>query len=627
MEEPESAALLDRRATNGERLARAWEGCLRVFTCGSYNPMGGRPERKTVKTISVLYLLFFTVISLCIASAPLLSGAGDEKESKHSDSCRNWNIAIGVWIFTSLLIAGVYIVWKSIAPVPEELYEAILKKARPTKSVHFWGILLFGLGTVTLSFFSMTEFVLCSDNSTVREMAEAEEHLGKDGADEVFLTGLAVPLMTFVFIFLELACLRRFETAAFGDRLCHFLLLFHLVGAHLLLWVNPFVMEIAEGTEHAKSSGSKHTIDGGSESHGWTNSTIANCAAVKDLLRSVQPILYPCTMEFSLLMAGVFISLWMKTPTTTSGPFLANSELHSQEQSALANPADPPPDNSDIVLQQGNPTNNNAPSGTPTSTVQTIKTKVEFLRRVQVYNGFFLFLAAAVIVFIIVQLKLGNTKDTGSPRSNQVHDYLKSFLGFRQALLFAMVWCCLSALGRIVRLPQKAQTTGSNYLSLQVLLLVSAAGLALNCILSSIPIISCIVTGEKCDGSKGVEADLILVDIAMHLLETLFQILLLLEASKRDLKVDKATSDHFLRGLFRFLSATNFLLWTCDTFYDIHTLQNVSIQTLGSLYYGQKTWLMLTRLTFPLTIFFHFHSFLHFHDFIVPEENVFLLAV
>ena len=665
--------LLDRVADAAECGCAA---CLCVFTCRNWEPNQGRLERRTVKTISVLYLLLYTVVSVCMLSALLLSGnvrTREHEDSGKDDMQRKWNIAIGVWIISSLLVAGAYVVFMSVGHIPPEHYAAILTRARPTNGALSWGILLFGLGTVSLSVFSMTEYMVCPRNDTVRERIEVENHLGEDTTDDGPLVGFIAPLMSTIFVFLEMSCLRRFQTAPFAGRLRHYVLLFHLVGVHLLLWVNAFIVEIVEGTEQVRSKGiSLAEGERGMNKSNWTSSTLANCADVKDVLKTVRPILYPCTMEFSLLMAGVFSGLWQKTLAITHDP----NDLHQREQGNQpqgdraeahqhSRPAGSPqrntdnrqnhenpddrenpvnrenPDNQENGENPDNQGNENNPNneenelqdgGMPAAQVDhdnhhhavndprnTDEGRVAFLRRLQVHNGLTLVLAAAVIVFIIVLLKLGDTKDTGSPRSRQVHNYLKAFLGFRVGLLVAMVWCCVAGLGRVRRLPTRPVVQDFSF---KVLLIVSATGLTLNCVLSSIATISCIGTKEYCDGSDGTEVNLITADIVMHLVQTFTQITFLLEASKRDLGVREAISNRFLRGLLYFLSATNFLLWTCDTFYDIHTQENVSLQTIGGLFYGQSVWLILTRLTFPLTIFFHFHSFLYFHNFITPEQDV-----
>ena len=227
-----------------------------------------------------------------------------------------------------------------------------------------------------------------------------------------------------------------------------------------------------------------------------------------------------------------------------------------------------------------------------------------------------------VIVFVVILTTLGSIKkdEESVEQSKEAHTYLTSFLALRVVLLFIMTWACMAVWGCVVGLKPLQQEAGSR----DFLLLISAAGLVLYVTFASVAVISCMSkhNASECGGSPQSEMGAIMANLVMYLFETFAQIGVLLAASRRDLDTLAAIRSSWLRGRMRLLGYMNMLLWFCDTFYDIHTGNSISTQAIALRYYSRKTWLIILRLTYPLMIFFHFHSALYFHELNKSDQDV-----
>ena len=253
---------------------------------------GSEPaERKTAKVMTVFYLLLYTAVSVSVSTAGLLSG----------QRATQLNVFMEIWIILSICLGGVYLFAQSfqLISVPNDGDERRPKRRldrevmASKKDVQFWGILLFGLGTLCLSVITMTEFWICSEpvaaNSTEVESSSHSERMTTGRV----LTDFAAPLMTCAFVVLELSLIKKFRMADFNR--WHYLPLLHLVGTHLALWLDAFTDEIQVENVNYKNIGAG--VSDTSEAsaylmylHDTAANQTTNCKRVKSVLESVRPL-------------------------------------------------------------------------------------------------------------------------------------------------------------------------------------------------------------------------------------------------------------------------------------------------------------------------------------------------
>ena len=542
-----------------------------------------------VKRCSLIYLIMFILSYAAISISGLLS--------QHGGSDNGLTIADGTVTLLAIILAAGALLVRSCTAVPDGEKRSVIAKHEPkfTTDVQFWGILLFGLGTMTLHVFAMTEFYFCKPfNSSIIRMIEDKGDLGTDNADQGVVNGFIIPFFTASFVIWELMLIRRYRVAHFSHSPCNYWNLLHLVGTHIILWFQVFADEIRE-EDVVGSKAPIPTIYPPTSTRSAGMMKLAedlrnltfNCAGVKTLFKDARPILYPFTMEFSLLMAGLLISIW--NSITTDG------EPRADPPAGPARRADPP-----------EPDRQNK--------------KLEFLRRVQWYNGVALIFAAGIIVFIIVMSAIGTVqRGENVQQTHQAHTYLTAFVGFRMIILLVMLAGC-GVTWLFLKKQTRGQLAGD---SRDILLIASSIGLFAYCCLSLVAIGHCAAHGKDCNGSGTTEITFLMMESVMLIVQTVIQVGVLMEASRRTLETISGIDTYILRGTMRLLGYLNFLLWVCDTFYDIHTKKSISTQAIASSYFGSTTWAVLVRLMFPLSIFFHFHSSLYFHQLNTSELNVY----
>ena len=158
------------------------------------------------------------------------------------------------------------------------------------------------------------------------------------------------------------------------------------------------------------------------------------------------------------------------------------------------------------------------------------------------------------------------------------------------SVILVCLWITLMAL-------QSQKPAWYSYNSDDALLIVSFTGVLLYSGLSLTATITELHT-------FGVTAVYSLVRCALVLVESMLQVTAIVKAVRFRPSSKRLHSD-VVRQCALFLLTTNIALWGRDSFFELHDLVTIPVQ---SKLFGETTWKVLTLFAYPLCIFFRFHA-------------------
>ena len=394
------------------------------------------------------------------------------------------------------------------------------------------------------------------------------------------LSGMAFSVFKAVFIIAQILFLRKFSDATLHKSQNIRLVLFHILGTNVCLWVRALFSHV-------------RLINKSSFQFNPLNQTVA-CDNQKTPMSQIwfasEPYLYPFTMEYSLISGGILFMMWSGLRDLNLDPqdiyiYDEISEWNTSEAGDFK-------DDSSGYIGSSTPSTSwsRSQSHASLSTASVCKSCQETREAIRdSYTSSsdpgFLFgvLLSAFLLFAIALLML----DHGSEHALRFYYVYQIML---HAVMVTALWTFLKAL-------QTQLPAWYSYDSDDTLLIVSFTGVFLYAGLGFTSAISEMKAMPSL--SHYVAAKSVLV-----LFESMLQVTAIIKALRFKPNVNGSYAD-MIRQCALFLLTTNIALWAQDSFFEMRSSLTTPVQNKQ---FGSASWRAITVFAYPLCIFFRFHS-------------------
>ncbi|XP_066282200.1 proton channel OtopLc-like isoform X2 [Branchiostoma lanceolatum] len=391
--------------------------------------------------------------------------------------------------------------------------------------------------------------------------------------DEVWGNGksawLVYQICHFLFIFLQLIFFFKYAKHGVQLKFCgglsHIVLML-LMGTNVCLWFHILVEE--SGDEGSLISPPKYGIHTRP-----SNITCLTSSGLQSLVPKLRPYFHPFTLEYSLISAGLFLTLWNR---------IGKTQGHEGEHGTREQQTDNPPQ----------------------------QTTCDYMP--MVFGGSLGLVVFVVLIAIIIhnQTKLTELGIKTDICNNTVVENVKSeldttfgmYYGCNITVSVIMLFGCLIVLGsqlkQIMQGVECANDTDpqhKNHIWIDTTLLISsAAGFF---ILNGFGIAA--AEGLTRSNVCGTISHWYMADCVLGTVQCIAQMALILGGLHQQLAGTKCHTFVFSSLVF-----LNLGLWGSD----VYEVQNITTTALGQVYFGSGVWSVVVHIAYPLCIFFRFHS-------------------
>ncbi|GFR96383.1 otopetrin-1 [Elysia marginata] len=316
--------------------------------------------------------------------------------------------------------------------------------------------------------------------------------------------------------------------------------LMHLLATNIAVW---FVTAITETAEDYKQQDYFKSVADGANRTGMPKS----CYEDVTLARTASPYLFPCTIIYSIIAAGIIYRMYQYVG---------------------------------VKVVQRWPSHTSLTSSVPVGAVGMDCEKAN--------KGLFSGLLVAVITLIAIA-----TFFVFESRLNQPTSAIKIFFVMEIALILITGSCILLGMFRFVNLKFL-----ENYLSLDAVLLVISLG---GCY---VYLSFMLISSASMVALHGVIAILSLASICVGLLESTLQAIFILDGLSRRAENDAQVESKPGRAVVTFLLVCNLALWVVGMF----EIRKTVVVPFHMQFYGILPWNIMLHLCVPLYIYYRFHS-------------------
>ena len=458
------------------------------------------------------------------------------------------------------------------------------------------GIYLFGTGSVILDLLRLIQEGECAKFAgTLDEYGDPHITSG------TVASGLVFGITKILFFIVQVAFLNRFSKLTIGNSSYLSNAVFTILATNLSVWVYAFLEET-----HGLESEHKNPTYGASRigaQNNVTNFTMSDWMLKSDIhgvvintselfeecifgnttlakyLDNVRPYLYPFTMEYSLLSAGLLFHMWLYKDNV-------NEEIGAEEDE-------------EQLINEGNDGDDDL-----SYSVQITSGQRRFKRCGFTFNlGLVLTLLHVIISATLYDEQLS-----------------ASILPFHYALQLLFYVLNISACLLALRLLRHTHVTLTSFSVEDILLLLSSTGLYMFRCFSLAASVRLIFADHQNneDFDLATLPYLVSLESILNIINVALQSFLLVQANRvKAGSIVSSTSGSFfdrnapyyIAQAMSFLAICNFGEWVMDSFVEVATIQD--LKTLQGSFYGNDTWRIIKHATYPLCIFFRFHSLIH----------------
>ncbi|XP_013075078.2 proton channel OtopLc-like isoform X2 [Biomphalaria glabrata] len=386
------------------------------------------------------------------------------------------------------------------------------------------GALAFSIGSVTLDGFHVASYFETENTTT------CESYI----FTVVYLLHLIFTFIQTFFLFKnhKLVIDKNKASVRFG--------LMHLLATNLAVWFVTAITETAEDFKQQSYFASRSvntTIEGINKS----------CYEDITLARTASPYLFPCTIIYSIIAAGIVYRMYQYVG---------------------------------VKVTQRWPSHTSLTSSVPAGAVGMDCEKAN--------KGLFTGLLVAVVTLIAIA-----TFFVFESRLNHPHTAIKIFFIMEISLIIITGSCIIFGMLRFVQLKFL-----ENYLSLDAVLLVISLGGAY------VYLCFMLISSASMVENHGVISILSLAVICVGILESTLQAIFILDGLCRRAENDLQVESKPGRAVVTFLLVCNLALWVVSMF----EIKKTMVVPFHLEFYGILPWNIMLHLCVPLFIYFRFHS-------------------
>ncbi|KAK7503909.1 hypothetical protein BaRGS_00005032 [Batillaria attramentaria] len=385
------------------------------------------------------------------------------------------------------------------------------------------GCLAFSIGSVTLDGFHIASYFETENTTT------CESHI----FTLVYVAHLIFTFVQTFFLFKnhKLVIDKNKASVRFG--------LMHLLATNLCVWFVTAVTETAEDYRQQDYFTSRNVSD---------PPALKSCYEDMTLARTASPYLFPCTIIYSIIAAGIVYRMYTYVGVKLRQRWPSHTSLTSSA----------------------------APQGVVSMDCEKAN------------KGLFSGLLVAVVTLIAIA-----TFFVFDSRLNYPDTAIKVFFIMEISLLVLTGGCILAGCLRFQQLRFL-----ENYLSLDsVLLLVSLGG-------AFIYLSFMLISSASTVAAHGIISILSLVTIVVGLVESTLQAIFILDGLCRRAENDTQVESKPGRAVVTFLLVCNLALWVVTLF----EIRKTMVVPFHLSFYGILPWNIILHLCVPLFIYFRFHS-------------------
>ncbi|KAJ2950695.1 hypothetical protein O0L34_g8955 [Tuta absoluta] len=382
---------------------------------------------------------------------------------------------------------------------------------------------------------------------------------------------MALTLLQMQFIFLtnkdiEVGKFKRIQRFGF----------MHLVATNLCEWLHVLVEETKHEIHHLESTLVPGNLNG--TSHGNGTDTCKRSNIMGTLLHNASPFLFPCTIEYSLILCVILYEMWKEVKCTAED---FEKKFHYAKNKSRSNSVTP-----EKILQQFA---GMLGVGSPYGSRQALHHfSVDCSRA---HRG--LFAGVLLIVFTIISLIMFFVL-AHSP--NTINDAIFQ-VNICELILYSItILVAAAALFQMRALPYKRKSRAVLGLDTSLLILAQT-GMFVYCMFSLIGAHHTLAY----DSSAGLTG---FFSEFLSLNQTILQSLFIIDAWWRRCSTSEQRRKKPGRQLVTFLLVANMAMWAINTL----EKNRAEFRPAHLQFYGPWAWTIITHVSMPLAIFYRFHS-------------------
>ena len=507
-----------------------------------------------------------------------------------------FGIAIMGGIWRSL--RNLYYVAKQSQPIVNRTRRSIVVLSRYLPII---GIYIFGAGSITLDMLYLIKSSQC-----VKYGGQIEPDGWEMISTSELVTNIIFNAIKVAFFVVQVSFLNRFSKLSLGKSRWLSNAIFAILAANCCIWVFAFLEEThglqGHDDDHKDghypgnkthkmtkrfSEGPRSSVT--EEPHPDNDNLLVQCihgnTSFGRYLDVVRPYLYPFTMEYSILSAGLLFHMWLPNHHDDHHGNIGKTEQMTDlsQGTREAGTADHRPGEWD-----------------QSASSDLIQEPLRFRRCGLIFN----FALVLTLIQVILAAMLYN------------HDNFQVilYLHYCYQLIFyiLMLLACAIALVALRRTP----ITIASFTVEDFLLLVSSLGMFILFYFTFTASFTMIVDGYQPEGLGAIPA-LIFVDSILNIVDVIVQTSLLIRASRiqpgmvvsnQDGSVLERNAPYVLAQTLSFLAICNLGQWGLDSFVEVKA--DEAFGTVQGFFFGES-WGLIKHATYPLCIFYRFHSLIH----------------